>query len=146
MISKELIEETMSLISKLHDNIIKQTGGEFGILSQGNLYYSTYKLLTYKENNITGASNVGAFTLIELSRKQIFLDGNKRTSYIFMKFLLLKLGFSFRLPYNQAVNFILKVAEHNSKITFKQTEEWVKINTFNVTKEELEIYLKEFDL
>lgn len=131
-ISKEFIEETNNLISRLHDKIIKFSGGTNGIRDKGGLYHSIHKILLYQEEHSGDAVSIGAFVYEELARRHHFNDGNKRTAHAFAKIMLFLSGYHLKIEYKEAVHFIIEVAKYQSKITFGDIKKWIKKNSIKI--------------
>ena len=127
-ITKIFVSTLASHFEGVHKHIIKETGGLEGVRESGGLYHSACKIgekiLTNKEN----PSQVAAFIFQELAKKHHFNDGNKRAAYCCVKEYLFWQGFHFKLEYRFAVDFIVNIAEHNSKITKKEIESWIQKN------------------
>src|SRR3989339_631137 len=91
--------------------------------------------------NKNSPSNIGAFALNEFARRHYFMDGNKKTAYAIAKTLMLVNKCHLKIKYKEATNFIIKIAEYNSKVTFDEIKVWIQENCIPVSEKILENYL-----
>ncbi len=143
--SRTFLKEVLEAISTLHDRIISHSGGTKGTRDEGGLYHSTYKILLYQEDHSEDPASVGAFVYEELARRHHFNDGNKRTAHAFAKLVLFLMDHHFKIEYKDAVPFIIEVAKHESKVSFKEIKAWVKHHLISIPEEyenNVEKYLK----
>lgn len=138
---KKLIEGMNCMIINIHDGIINISGGESGIRDGGGIYNSLYKLLNYQNRNKKNPSNIGAFALNEFAKRHYFVDGNKRTAYAIAKILMLVNKCHLKIKYKEATDFIIKIAEYESKIGFEEIKKWIKQKCIIIEEKELENYL-----
>ncbi len=75
---------TTDEIIKIHDKIIKESGGHTGIINYGNLDFTVSQVKTTK-----GLNKKVAVLLFGIVARHPFLDGNKRTGVIAAETLLL---------------------------------------------------------
>ena len=143
MITKELIIENLNFLIQLHDRIINETGGEYGIRDHGGLYNSIHRILNYELRHKDKPFSIAAFTLLELGKRHHFFDGNKRTAYAFAKILLITLGYKLNMKYKEATDFITNMVSSGSNIKFKNVEAWISMNTDKIPEDDMERYLKE---
>ena len=145
-VSKAFIENVIGVIENLHINIIIQSGGEQGVRDEGGLYNSVYKILRYQNIHNKDPISVGSFVYKELSRRHHFNDGNKRTAHIFSKIILFTLGFHFKIEYKDAIDFIIRIAEHNSKISFGMIKECLSPHLIQIPERDIAKYINEIIL
>lgn len=145
-ISKDFIEEINDLVTKLHDGIIRHSGGTNGIRDSGGLYHSIHKILLYQEENAADPVPVGAFVYEELARRHHFHDGNKRTAHAFAKIMLFLSGYHLKIEYKEAVKFIIEIAAYHSKVSTKEIKQWIQKHIIPVEEKNLEKYLNEIIL
>ena len=98
------------MIIKIHDTIVKLSGGSLGIRDEGGIYNSTYKLINHQYKNLRKPTKIGAFALNEFGKRHFFVDGNKRTAYAIAKIFMLINKCHLITQYSEATNFILKHA------------------------------------
>ncbi|MBU1111331.1 MAG: type II toxin-antitoxin system death-on-curing family toxin [archaeon] len=145
-VSKEFVDETFQIIAKIHEAIIDESGGEKGIRDEGGLHHSIHKIYNYQIKNSNNPVSVGAFVYKEFARRHHFNDGNKRTAHIYAKIILFTMGFHFKIEYKEAVIFIIKVAEYESKITFNGIKNWISPHLIKISEEDLVKYIKKIIL
>ena len=129
------------MIIKIHDRIIDVSGGEYGVRDEGGIYNSIYKLLNHQNKNQRNPIKIGAFALNEFAKRHYFIDGNKRTAYAIAKIFMLINKCHLMIHYGEATNFILKVAEYESKVTYGDIENWLNKNCKIIESQDVENYL-----
>ena len=112
-----------------------------GVRDEGGIYNSIYRLLNYQYKNQDNPENIGAFALNEFAKRHYFIDGNKRTAYAIAKIFMLINKCHLKIQYKEATEFILKVAEYNSKITLEEIKKWINDNCTHIDEKILENYL-----
>ncbi len=132
------MEET---IVNLHNAIINISGGEKGVRDEGGIYNSTYKLLNHQYKNQKNPESIGAFALNEFAKRHYFTDGNKRTAYAIAKIFMLINRCHLKIQYKEATNFILKVAEYDSKVSLGEIKKWIANNCIPIEEKDVENYL-----
>ena len=143
MVSKEFVDKTVEFLSEFHDLIIDESGGVRGVRDIGGLHNSVYKILRYRKRHQDNPVSVGAFVYEELARRHHFNDANKRTAHAFAKFQLFFMGVHLKVEYKDAVPFIIEVAKYESKITFTQIKDWIKLHLSELPHETVEKYINE---
>lgn len=140
-VSKEFVLKMKETITKIHNTIIKLSGGEFGIRDDGGIYNSTYKLLNHQYKNQRNPISIGAFALNEFAKRHYFTDGNKRTAYAIAKIFMLINGCHLRVQYKEATPFILDIAKYESPVEFEEIKRWLNENCNLIEQKEVENYL-----
>ena len=130
-------------IIRLHDAIVKNSGGELGIRDEGGIYNSTHKLLIHQNKNQMKPISIGAFALNEFARRHYFIDGNKRTAYAVAKVFMLINKCHLQINFYDAVKFILEVAKYESNLDLNCIKEWLKENCIMIEEKEIQNYLKD---
>ena len=125
-VSKGIVLKMEKMIVNIHDTIIKLGGGELGVRDEGGIYNSTYKLLNHQYRNQRKPESIGAFALNEFAKRHYFIDGNKRTAYAIAKIFMLINNCHLKIQYKEATNFILQIAEYNSKVSFDEIRTWLE--------------------
>src|SRR3989344_57471 len=103
-VSRGIVLKMEETIIKIHDTIIKLSGGELGIRDKAGIYYSTYRLLNHQYKNQRNPESVGAFALNEFAKRHFFIDGNKRTAYAIAKIFMLINKCHLKTQYKEATN------------------------------------------
>lgn len=140
-ISKGFVLKMEATIINIHNAIINISGGEKGIRDEGGIYNSTYKLLNHQYKNQKDLISIGAFALNEFAKRHYFVDGNKRTAYAIAKVFMLINRCHLQIQYKEATNFILKVAEYDSKISFEDIKKWLENKCALIEDKDVENYL-----
>src|SRR3989344_801938 len=140
-VGKRIIVKMIETIIEIHNNIIKLSGGEIGVREDGGIYNSTVKLLNHQSKNRKNPVSIGAFAINEFAKRHYFNDGNKRTAYAVAKVFMLVNRFHLKISYKEATDFMIKVADYNSKLDFNNIGKWIEENCHPITEKELESYL-----
>jgi len=128
-------------IINIHNAIINISGGETGVRDEGGIYNSTYKLLNHQYKNQKDPISIGTFALNEFAKRHYFVDGNKRTAYAIAKIFMLINRCHLQIQYKEATNFILKIAEYDSKISFGEIKKWLDNKCAPIGDKDVENYL-----
>jgi len=142
-VGKDYIEQTLRLLIDIHNEIIEKSGGEKGVRDQGGLYNSICKISNMRFKKHEDPSLVAAFVYAELARRHHFNDGNKRTAHIFAKVMLFLMDFHLKVDYRSATPFIIRIAEHNSKITTSQIKSWIEMNLTSIDEKDIGKYIND---
>lgn len=140
-ISKGFVLKMEETIIKIHNAIINLSGGENGIRDEGGIYNSTYKLLSHQYKNQKSPISIGTFALNEFAKRHYFVDGNKRTAYAIAKIFMLINRCHLQIQYKEATQFILKIAEYDSKISFEDIKKWLDDKCVLIEDKDVENYL-----
>lgn len=122
---------TVRQILILHERMIQKYGGSSGIRDMGMLESAANRpFATFGGEDLY--SNIflkaGAF-IQSIVKNHPFIDGNKRTAFSGSIAFLLANGVFISVNTNQAVNFMLKVANEN--LSVDEIALWLKKNTKN---------------
>ncbi|HEA46570.1 MAG TPA: type II toxin-antitoxin system death-on-curing family toxin [Candidatus Pacearchaeota archaeon] len=139
---KEMIKIISQNVINTHNNIIKFSGGEQGVRDKGGIEISTYKLLNYQIKYARDPVGLGAFILNEFAKKHHFMDGNKRTAYVVAKTFMLVNKCHLVTNYSDSVDFILEVAEYNSKRDINEIKKWLNDRCKMIQEKDVSTYLK----
>ncbi len=116
---------TLNEVLTLHDRVIAQTGGSFGVRDIGRLESSlaqprmTFDGVELYPTLVEKAATLG-FSIIQ---NHPFLDGNKRTGHAAMEIFLFLNGFEIRSSTDEQEKVILQVA--SGKMSREQFSGWV---------------------
>lgn len=141
-ITKETVEREKGLIIKINRKVIKSSGGELGIRDEGGIHNSAYKVLIMLEN-LEDPFRIAAIIYNEIATRHHFMDGNKRTAHIYAKLMLFHLRYYLNLNYEDAIKFIIQIANHDNPKSIEEIEKWLKENSIPVTHHDIEKYIKE---
>jgi death-on-curing family protein len=126
---KKDVERLKNEIIEIHDLLIKLLGGEAGLREEGGIYYWAYKTL-FHLHKTKDPFGIGAFVLQDLAQNHYFVDGNKRTAYVFTKYILLKKGKKLLPSYIQALDLLTEIASYK-KLNLNK---WLKNNSIDYEK------------
>lgn len=116
---------TLNEVLTLHDRVIAQTGGSFGVRDIGGLESSlaqprmTFDGVELYPTLVEKAATLG-FSIIQ---NHPFLDGNKRTGHAAMEIFLFLNGFEIQSSIDEQEKVILQVA--SGKMSRDQFSGWV---------------------
>ncbi len=157
---KRLHASIRKTIEKIHESVIISTSKledgkrvEVGIREHGSLDLLTYRIirifLEYTEMELNGLevndflfSRFAALFKDLAQRYHIFVDGNKRTSYLIIKIFLLTFGYHLKVAYKEALPFILDVA--SGKKTNKEITQWLIKHASRIKDNEPEEYIEKW--
>jgi len=117
----KIVYLTTEEIVKIHDEIIKETGGHSGIISYGNIDFVVSQ--TEIPKNL---ERKAAILLFGLLTSHPFVDGNKRTALESMKTFLLLNGKIFVTTEKDIWIKLHEISE--GKINLDRVVEWIKNN------------------
>lgn len=104
---------------ELHRRIIKETGGEYGVLNQGLLKFT----LEFVSEHGKDLFDKAAFTLYNIAVGHPFINGNKRAALMIAELFLLKNGFKLVYNVDEALSFMLNVARGTLRLS--QVKSWI---------------------
>lgn len=116
---------TLNEVLTLHDRVIAQTGGSFGVRDIGRLESSlaqprmTFDGVELYPTLVEKAATLG-FSIIQ---NHPFLDGNKRTGHAAMEIFLFLNGFEIQSSIDEQEKVVLQVA--SGKMSREQFSGWV---------------------
>ena len=123
--NKKLKYISVNEIIKLHRDILDETGGEYGILSRGDIEFITdfIKSQIYSMN-IKDEFYLSALILRNIISGHPFVDGNKRTGIEATDLFLRKNGYYLEMTVKEGVEFALAVAKN--KTNLESIYDWIK--------------------
>jgi len=115
-------------IIRLHRDILDETGGEYGILSRGDIEFITdfIKSQIYSLN-IKDKFQISALILRNIISGHPFVDGNKRTGIEATDLFLRKNGYYLEMTVKEGVEFALSVAKN--EINLESIYDWIKAHS-----------------
>ena len=125
-----MIDKNLALA--IHRILIDKFGGAHGIRDITLLESAVNRpLSTYDGVELYPTAIEKAACLIEsIVNNHPFIDGNKRTGFFLMRFLLLKYGFKLDVSQEEKYSLVIKIAKGEYK--FKEINNWINDNiTFN---------------
>lgn len=139
---RQEVEIVKDAIIKLHNIIIKKSGGLDGIRDIGgieNTAYNIVKSIVKNENPITTAAKIYK----ELAGRHHFNDGNKRIAHVMAKVFLISSGLYLKIHYKEAVVFIMSIADHGNKVSVGDIKKWIEKDLTQISEDEMEFYIDE---
>ena len=112
-------------VIKIHDDIIENTGGAFGILNKGLIEFTIERVKgeVIKEGD-TDLFEVASLILRDFVQGHPFVDGNKRIAFELVDILLRDNGYIFKIEKEEVIKFLLQLAKGESGL--KEVKEWIK--------------------
>lgn len=121
-------------VENIHQILIKNFGGSFGIRDRGMLESAVnrpYQTFDQKELYPTPIEKASAiFESIVINHP--FVDGNKRTSYVLMRLILLEGGLDLKVTEDDKYDFVVSAAKGD--LSFQQIKTWIELNSYSVGK------------
>lgn len=119
-------------VYEIHDYLIEQTGGLAGLRDLALLHAAIARpFATYDGNDLYPDDFEKAAGLFHsLIKNHPFLDGTKRTAFVSALYFLEQYGHPTpsSLPMDQVIDFCLRAAEENMRITRGENVELLTIN------------------
>lgn len=115
----------------IHNKLIDETGGGNGVRDEGALEaalyrpYATFDGIDLYPDAIDKASALFESIIIN----HPFIDGNKRTAYVLMKFLLFKNGIIITATMEEKYKMVIDASK--GEIRFDEIKAWLQSNTKN---------------
>jgi len=113
---------TVEEIIKMHDSIIKETGGHSGIQNYGNLDFTVEQMKEAKD-----LFTKAAVLMRGIIERHPFIDGNKRTGLQATASFLNANGFDFDAEEKQLKEIALNIA--TGKLKLPEIIKWLNENT-----------------
>lgn len=117
---------TLKEVLFIHKQAIFKFGGTTGVRDY-DLLESAIKRPYMTFDNVDLYPNVedkASAILESIVKNHPFVDGNKRTGYILMRYLLLKSGKDIQADKNEKYQLVIGVAE--GQISFEEIKDWIK--------------------
>ncbi len=115
-------------VLRLHEKIIRQSGGELGFVSVSNLAYvlETSRDIGEALSEEQAIVRKAAYLLFNLVNLHPFLDGNKRTAFEVVKAFLNLNGWEFEPSQDDAFSTLKSIS--SGRIDAESTENWIARN------------------
>lgn len=113
----------------IHDRILEESGGIYGLLSDSNLMLCTEtpQRIVYDFEPHTSLLDKAASLIYEINKLHPFVDGNKRTAYIAAHVFLQMNGHELVATRDDAVSMSLETAK--CLTTINEISGWIENNT-----------------
>ncbi len=119
----------IEIVKQIHNEIIKETGGFYGLRDE-NLLTNSLKtpFQSFQGKDLYPTTEEKAAKLLELIIKNHpFVDGNKRTAYVLFRLFLEENNLIIKASEEEKYKFIMSIA--SGKLKFEEILNWVKIHT-----------------
>ncbi len=116
------------VIIRLHDELIREFGGESGLLNKSSLLSSLARPFSGSAKGVEffpSIADKAAALIHSLIKNHPFVDGNKRTAAQVTKIFLRENEYDLVFTNDDIVNFVLDIA--NDKIRFEDIIIWISI-------------------
>jgi death-on-curing protein len=105
-------------VTEVHDLIIRETGGELGVLFEGNLDFciQRHKIYLYGYEVFPDLFQKAAALMHCIIVFHPFVDGNKRTGFVVSSIFLENNNYSLNVERSEVISFTIRIAEGNIEI------------------------------
>lgn len=112
-------------VVKIHDDIIENAGGAFGVLNRGLVEFTIERVKgeVIKEED-TDLFDVAALILRDFVQGHPFVDGNKRIAFELVDISLRDNEYIFKVEKEEVIEFLLQLVE--GEIGLKEVRKWIK--------------------
>ena len=107
-------------VVRLYRTIIRETGGEYGFVSEGTLRYVLDASTSMRGDIFTKA----AYAVHEVAPKHPLVNGNKRLALALGALLLRYEGYELSIEVEDTVTLMLRVAR--GEVSKKEIERWLR--------------------
>jgi death-on-curing family protein len=105
---------------RLYRAIARETGGEFGFVSEGTLRYILDSLAWMRGDIFSKA----AYVIHEIAAKHPLVNGNKRLAFALGALVLRKAGYELEVGFDATIALMLRVAR--GEVSKKELESWLR--------------------
>lgn len=90
-----------------------------------------------------GLFKKAAVYMYRITTSHCFEDGNKRAAILSTDLFLKYNGFEFKVSHDELYDFVYAVADHETRPTLEEVEEWIQLNVqpYTLNQEELSEFL-----
>ncbi len=107
-------------VLRMYRAILRETGGEYGFLSEGTLHYILDSLDSIRGDIFAKA----AYVIHSVATKHPLVNGNKRLAFALGALFLRSAGFELSVNNDETVALMLRVAK--GELTMKALESWLR--------------------
>ncbi len=114
-------------VLRIHERVIVQYGGSFGILNQGALEsaLAASQQTMFGQELYPDIESKAAILFFLVAKNHAFMDGNKRTAFACLLRFLKVNGFTLNAPDDELYQFTIEVA--TSVLDKEQVTEWIRV-------------------
>ncbi len=128
----KVIEEYCEIFKKIHNKIIEESPDKHdfkGVRDEGSLYHTVYEIITKISKN-EDSLTIAALCYQKFATRHIFHEGNKRMAHMVAQIFLLNYRVVMKINYNEAKEFILKIARGEKSLT--EIKKWISKHVVDI--------------
>ena len=110
-------------VIRIHDDIIENAGGEFGVLNIGLIAFTIDRVNGKVIRENIDLCKVASIILRDFIQGHPFVDGNKRIAFALVDIVLRENGYRFNVGNDEIIEFLLSLAKR--EIELEGVEEWL---------------------
>jgi death-on-curing protein len=114
---------TTDAVIRIHDDIIENAGGEFGVLNIGLIAFTIERANGKVIREDIDLFKVTSIILRDFVQSHPFVDGNKRIAFALVDIVLRENGYRFNVGNDEIIEFLLSLAKR--EIELEGVEEWL---------------------
>ena len=114
---------TTDAVIRIHDDIIENAGGEFGVLNIGLIAFTIDRVNGKVIRENIDLCKVASIILRDFIQGHPFVDGNKRIAFALVDIVLRENGYRFNVENDEIIEFLLSLAKR--EIELEGVEEWL---------------------
>ncbi len=105
---------------RLYQAILRETGGEYGFVSEGTLRY-ILDALTWMRGDVFSKA---AYVIREIAARHPLVNGNKRLAFALGALLLRRAGYELSVGSDETIALMLRVAR--AEVSSEELESWLR--------------------
>ena len=110
-------------VIRIHDDIIENAGGEFGVLNRGSIAFTIERVNGKVIRENIDLCKVTSIILRDFVQGHPFVDGNKRIAFALVDIALRENGYRFNVGNDEIIEFLLSLAKREFEL--EGVEEWL---------------------
>jgi len=110
-------------VIRIHDDIIENAGGEFGVLNIGLIAFTIERVNGKVIRENIDLFKVTSIILRDFVQSHPFVDGNKRIAFALVDIVLRENGYRFDVGNDEIIEFLLSLAKR--EIEMEEVREWL---------------------
>jgi death-on-curing family protein len=105
---------------RLYQAILRETGGEYGLVSEGTLRY-ILDTLTWMRGDVFSKA---AYVIRQIAERHPLVNGNKRLAFALGALLLWRAGYELSVGSDETIALMLRVAR--AEVSSEELESWLR--------------------
>ena len=110
-------------VIRIHDDLIENAGGEFGVLNRGSIAFTIERVNGKVIRENIDLCKVTSIILRDFVQGHPFVDGNKRIAFALVDIVLRENGYRFNVGNDEIIEFLLSLAKREFEL--EGVEEWL---------------------